>query len=72
MSAINRLTSYIEALRPILYIPTFDFYSFDNIISKISENEDIYERNEGLGYVKETDGEGEIEKIYNSILTDIK
>jgi ATP-dependent Zn protease len=51
MSAINRLTSYIEALRPILYIPTFDFYSFDNIISKISENEDIYEYNEGLGYV---------------------
>ena len=47
MSAINRLTSYIEALRPILYIPTFDFYSFDNIISKISENEDIYEYNEG-------------------------
>lgn len=51
MSAINKLTSYIEALRPILYIPTFDFYSFDNIISKISENEDIYEYNEGLGYV---------------------
>ncbi len=27
---------------------------------------------EGLGYVKETDGEGEIEKIYNNILMDIK
>lgn len=51
MSAINRLTSYIEALRPILYIPTFDFYSFDKILSDISENEDIYEYNEGLGYV---------------------
>lgn len=51
MSAINKLTSYIEALRPILYIPTFDFYSFDKILSDISENEDIYEYNEGLGYV---------------------
>ena len=48
MSAINKLTSYIEALRPILYIPTFDFYSFDKILSDISENEDIYEYNEGL------------------------
>ncbi len=51
MNSVNRLTSYIEALRPILYIQTFDFYSFDNIISEISYNVDIYEYNEGLGYV---------------------
>ena len=51
MNSVNRLTSYIEALRPILYIQTFDFYSFDNIISEISDNVDVYEYNEGLGYV---------------------
>lgn len=51
MNSVNRLTSYIEALRPILYIQTFDFYSFDNIISEISNNVDVYEYNEGLGYV---------------------
>src|SRR5574344_508111 len=51
MNSVNRLKSYIEALRPILYIQTFDFYSFDNIISEISNNVDVYEYNEGLGYV---------------------
>ena len=51
MNSVNRLTSYIEALRPILYIQTFDFYSFDNIVLEISDNVDIYEYNEGLGYV---------------------
>ena len=51
MNSIDKLSSYIEALRPILYIPTFDFYSFDRIISNISSEAKIYEYNEGLGSV---------------------
>ena len=48
---VNKLILYIEALRPIIYIPTFDFYSFDEVITDISNNVKIYEFNEGLGYV---------------------
>ena len=51
MKAVEKLSSYIEALRPIIYIPTFDFYSFDEVIGQVSENSTIYEFNEGLGYV---------------------
>ncbi|SFV61099.1 Cell division protein FtsH [hydrothermal vent metagenome] len=51
MNALDKLSSYIEALRPILYIPTFDFHSFDNIIKELSSKSKIYEFNEGLGYV---------------------
>ena len=51
MNIIDKLSSYIEALRPIIYIPTFDFYAFDEIISKVSSNAKIYEYNEGLGSV---------------------
>ena len=51
MNVVDKLSSYIEALRPILYIPTFDFNSFDNIIKDISSKSRIYEFNEGLGYV---------------------
>lgn len=51
MNSIDKLSSYVEALRPILYIPTFDFYSFDRIISSISSEAKIYEYNEGLGSV---------------------
>lgn len=51
--AAKKLTSYIEALRPIIYIPTFDFNAFDKLISEIniSTNIKIYEYNDGLGYV---------------------
>ena len=51
MNRLNKLSSYIDALRPIIYIPTFDFYSFDEVITDISNNVKIYEFNEGLGYV---------------------
>ncbi len=48
----NKLSSYIEALRPIIYIPTFDFNAFDNLIEQIKgSSTKIYEFNEGLGYV---------------------
>lgn len=49
--ATDRLASYIEALRPIIYIPTFDFHAFDELISEVSSNTKIYEFNDGLGYV---------------------
>lgn len=48
---INKLSSYVEALRPIIYIPTFDFNAFDDILSQITEGIKIYEFNDGLGYV---------------------
>jgi len=51
MNALDKLSSYVEALRPILYIPTFDFHSFDTIIRELSQKSKIYEFNEGLGYV---------------------
>ena len=51
---LNKLASYIDALRPIIYIPTFDFHAFDAIIEQLSsESKDISvcEYNEGLGVV---------------------
>jgi len=50
-NSINKLSSYIEALRPIIYIQTFDFNAFDDLLSKIKGETKIYEFNEGLGYV---------------------
>jgi len=49
--ASDRLVSYIEALRPIIYVPTFDFHAFDELIGEISQNTKIYEFNDGLGHV---------------------
>lgn len=51
ISAINKLASYIEALRPIIYVPTFDFNAFDELLKQINSNINTYEFNEGLGYV---------------------
>ena len=50
-NAINKLSSYIEALRPIIYVPTFDFNAFDDLLKQINGDIKIYEFNEGLGYV---------------------
>ncbi len=47
----DKLSSYIEALRPIIYIPTFDFNAFDDLLSEIKADTKVYEYNEGLGYV---------------------
>jgi len=48
---VNKLSSYVEALRPIIYVSTFDFNAFDCILTRIQGNTKIYEFNEGLGYV---------------------
>ncbi len=50
-NSVNKLSSYVEALRPIIYIPTFDFEAFDDILVQISDGIEIYEFNDGLGYV---------------------
>jgi ATP-dependent 26S proteasome regulatory subunit len=48
---VNKLNSYIEALRPIIYFETHDFNAFDKLIESIKDNREIYEFNEGLGYI---------------------
>lgn len=45
------LSSYIDALRPIIYIKDFDFNYVDKIIKEVAENVDIIEYNNGLGKV---------------------
>ena len=74
MNVVDKLSSYIEALRPILYIPTFDFNSFDNIIKDISSESKIYEFNEGLGYVnfetKNQETSYSLEEFLNLFLTE--
>ncbi len=47
----SKLSLYVEALRPIIYVPTFDFYAFDNELKQISDKVKIHEYNDGLGYV---------------------
>lgn len=47
----SKLSSYVEALRPIIYVPTFDFHAFDQELKQISDTAKIHEYNDGLGYV---------------------
>lgn len=47
----SKLSSYVEALRPIIYVPTFDFHAFDQELKQISDTVKIHEYNDGLGYV---------------------
>ena len=49
--AISVLSSYVDALRPIIYIKHFDFKVIDEIIRKISYNAKIIEYNNALGFV---------------------
>ena len=50
-NSINKLSSYIEALRPIIYINSFDFNAVDKMIDEIKTGNKIYEYNEGSGYI---------------------
>lgn len=74
MNVVNKLSSYIEALRPLIYIPTFDFYAFDKIIQNVSNKAKIYEYNEGLGYVnfltKKQETEYNLEEFLKLFLDD--
>lgn len=49
---ILEIGAYVDALRPIIYIPHNDFASIEKIIGNVAKNEfDIVEFNHGYGYV---------------------
>ena len=48
---INQLASYVDALRPIIYINHFDAYAIDKMIRSISDGRTIYEYNLANGFV---------------------
>jgi ATP-dependent 26S proteasome regulatory subunit len=50
-SSAYKLDSYVEALRPIIYINHFDFHLIDNLIREISSDAKIYEYNDASGWV---------------------
>lgn len=50
-SYADKLSSYIEALRPIIYINNFDFEAVDKIIAQSAGKTKIYEFNNASGYV---------------------
>lgn len=50
-NAVDILTSYVDALHPIIYINHFDFKVIDDAISKVSETAKIVEFNKALGFV---------------------
>jgi SpoVK/Ycf46/Vps4 family AAA+-type ATPase len=47
----NKLISYIDALRPIIYINHFDFNAVDNLIGQVVDEDKIYEYNDAFGAV---------------------
>ena len=50
-NAVDILTSYVDALHPIIYINHFDFKVIDDVISKVSEKAKKVEFNNALGFV---------------------
>ncbi|MCX7066097.1 MAG: hypothetical protein NTW85_00110 [Methylococcales bacterium] len=51
LNATQKLASYVDALRPIIYIHSFDFQAVDLLISAASKGFTIYEYNEADKYV---------------------
>lgn len=47
----NKLTSYIDACRPIIYINHFDFNAVDALIAQVVEDREVYEYNDAFGSV---------------------
>ena len=50
-NAVDILTSYVDALHPIIYINHFDFKVIDDVISKVSKTAKKVEFNNALGFV---------------------
>lgn len=50
-NAVDILTSYVDALHPIIYVNHFDFKVIDETISKVSEKAKKVEFNNALGFV---------------------
>lgn len=48
---LDKLASYVDALRPIIYINYFDFDKIDSLISELAEDTAVYEFNNADGYV---------------------
>ncbi len=51
LNATQKLASYIDALRPIIYIHSFDFQAVDSLIVSVSKDFTVYEYNEADKYV---------------------
>ena len=49
--AVHLLASYVDALRPIIYIKHFDFNAVDILIKQVATNQEIHEYNDAGGYV---------------------
>ena len=49
--AVEQLASYVDALRPIIYINHFDFNAVDNLIEKVVNQGDVGEYNDADGFV---------------------
>ena len=47
----NKLASYIDALRPIIYINHFDFCVVDNLLKRVGSNVNFTEYNNALGII---------------------
>ncbi len=61
-NAVNLLASYVDALRPIIYINHFDFNAVDTLIRQVVNNGEVHEYNDAGGYV---DFEYKNPKFYN-------
>ncbi len=46
LNATQKLASYVDALRPIIYIHSFDFQAVDQLISSVSKGFTVHEYNE--------------------------
>ena len=51
INAENKLASYIDALRPIIYINHFDFCIVDNLLKRVGDNVGFIEYNNALGAI---------------------
>lgn len=49
--ALEMLSTYVQALRPIIYINHFDFVAVDQMLREISDSEVILEYNNALGMI---------------------
>ena len=47
----KKLASYVDALRPIIYVNHFDFFVVDSLIKRIGENVKFIEYNNALGII---------------------
>lgn len=49
INTVERLASYVDALRPIIYINHFDFKVIDDVIATVGRNVKCVEFNNAFG-----------------------